>query len=220
MVRLWNWISNISTAWGLLPSAVATSVGGTLWVLAMAIAGYFEQVPIFWMMMALPLAAAAIITLALRLSEWRVRISAAGKLIFHGVQLGGDYVKAGKGRITGIAGVQVRLLLQSTATFPISFIVEEFQSSFEGRYPPNKPRADRGGVAAVNEIKAYTDHVIPLGNMPIQNQVTGTAKFKIRYGHPGREKYVIAQDLQYHAGFDEKEGAYLVAMQQQSPATI
>ena len=211
--KCWDWVSALSGAWGLLPSTLTTYVATVFWVAAMTVFGYLENVPVFWIMMGLPLAAASIFTLALRAAEWRTRMSAAGKLEIKAVNLGGDYIKNKNGKVVSIENAQVRLILQSSAPFPISFIVDEIQTSFEGKYPPNKQRLNNGGVALVNELKGYSDHLIEM-NEPIKQKVEGTIKYKIRYGHKGREKYPLEANLKFGATFDEKAGGYVVYMQQ------
>jgi hypothetical protein len=86
--RLVNFISGASTLWGFLPATVTASITATLWLVAMAVVGYLQNVPVFWIMMGVPLAGAAIVTLLLRFSEWRERNTAANKLTFAGLLLG------------------------------------------------------------------------------------------------------------------------------------
>ncbi|MGI8526059.1 MAG: hypothetical protein ACR2K5_07730 [Pseudolabrys sp.] len=143
-------------------------------------------------------------------------MSAADKLKFMGIVLSGNYTKNSKGKVINMTAAQVRLLVQSSGNFPISFVVEEFQSSFENKFPPNKPRTDNGGVALAHELKTYTDHLIEFPAEPIKRPgtVTGTAKFKIRYGHKGREKYNMDRNVHFEAGFDETAGGHVVLQQQ------
>ena len=77
-------------------------------------------------------------------------MSAAGKFLFSGLMLSGDYNRDSDGKITAIQNAQIRLLLQSSAPFPISFVVDELQTSFENTYAPNKPRDSNGGLIVAN----------------------------------------------------------------------
>ena len=208
--RLIEWVSGVTTAWGLLPSTVATYVTTFAWVAVMTAAGYLEQVPVFWIMMGLPLAAAAIFTLVLRASEWKMKTSPEGKFLFHGLMLGADYTKNAKGKIQSITAAQVRLLLQSTASFPISFVVDELLTSFEDEFPPNKPKADNGAVAKAHELKSYVDNLIELKNTSLRETVKGTTKFKLRYGRVGREKFHLQHNLIFEAKFEEQMGGYVI----------
>ena len=127
--RIYEFISGAGTLWGFLPATVTASVTATLWLAVMTAVGYLQNIPIFWIMMGLPVAGAAIFTWLLRFSEWRVRSTAAGKLSFGGVQLGIDFVRDANGAPTNIEQVQVRLLLTSTADFPVSFVVTELHGA-------------------------------------------------------------------------------------------
>src|SRR6266403_1196004 len=182
---MWAWISRFSTAWGLLPSNIASAITGTLWVFLMAVIAYIEHTPLFWFMAAAPVTAAALVTLALRLSEWRDRFTASDKLQFLGIDLGGEYNKDSDGKVISLRVAEVGIRLQNTAQFPISILVDELQTSLENNFPPNKPRADKGGVAVKGETKVTIDHEIDMKNDPIKLKIRGTARFKVRYGHPG-----------------------------------
>jgi hypothetical protein len=210
MRKIWNWINGISTAWGLLPSSVAAVVGTTVWVAIMATLGYLEQIQVFWIMVGLPLSAAAIITFIIRTSEWRQRISAAGKLVFDGPLLRADYTKDTNGNVTALDAAQIAMLLRNTSQFPISFIIEELHTSFEGEFPPSKPRATDRGIAPPNQTKTYTDNVIDMKHTPIKYKVSGTLKTKIRYGHPKREKYTIEQNLRLEGMFQAQTGTHVL----------
>jgi hypothetical protein len=86
-----RFIQGAATLWGFLPGTVAASITTTLWLAVMAAAGYLQGLQIFWIMMGLPVAGAAVFTGILRFSEWRERSTAAGKLTFEGIMLGVDY---------------------------------------------------------------------------------------------------------------------------------
>jgi hypothetical protein len=193
----WKFISNASTAWGLLPAHVAAALTGTVWLAVMTAAGYFEKVQLFWLLAAIPVVAASIATFMLRVSEWRERVSAAAKLQFHGFILRGDYEVQNGTPVMKAAQMQV--VLTSKASFPISFKFEELRTSFAGRYAPNKRRNDDGGIALQHELKTFTDNSFEMNNMPVIGPQLGTASFRVRYGHPGREKYLIEENLKFEA---------------------
>jgi hypothetical protein len=207
--KIWGFISGASTLWGLLPSTVTASVAATAWLVVMAVVGYFQSVPIFWLMVGLPVAGAAIFTWLLRFAEWRAKISAAGALLFDGILPGIDLINDSTGAPVGIEKAQVRLNLKTEAVFPVSFIVDEMRSTFEGRYPPNKPRDNDRGIVRRGEIKIYGDNLIDMGGAPITPQLSGTAEFKIRYGHPGREKYPLQGRVQFHLMYEPNLKGYL-----------
>jgi hypothetical protein len=72
------------------------------------------------------------------------------------------------------------------------------------------PLTDRGGLVHRGEIKNYGDNLIEMRNAPLTPRVGGTAKFKIKYGHPGREKYPLERKVQFEATFEPAIKAYVV----------
>jgi hypothetical protein len=208
--KIFNFVSGASTLWGFLPVAVTTSITATIWLVVMAVVGYLQGIPIFWIMMGLPVAGAAIFTWILRFSEWRERNTAAGKLSFQGILLGQDFTRDPNGTPIDMLNAQIRLTLISSASFPVSFIVEELQTSLEGKFPPHKPREDKGGMVLRGDLKTYGDNPIEMKNAPLVPKVIGTAQFKIKYGHPGREKYPIERKMQFEAVYEPSIKAYLV----------
>jgi hypothetical protein len=207
--RLIGFVSGISTLWGFLPATVTASITATIWLVVMAGVGYFQNVPVFWIMMGLPVAGAAIFTWIIRFSEWIEKNTAAGKLSFQGILLGIDFTRAPDGTPTGIQNAQVRLHLTTSSNFPISFVVENLHTSFEGKFPVHMPR-DSGGIIIPGETKSYNDNLIDMKNAPLPPRVIGTADFKIKYGHPGREKYPINRKIQFQAVYEPTIRTYVV----------
>jgi hypothetical protein len=172
--------------------------------------GFLEGVPAFWILAAIPVAVAGLVTFLLRFSEWRVRITPENKFHFQGIVLGGEYQKDGSNVTIGVTGIQIKLLFNTTASFPIRFIVEDFHSSFENRIPPANPRYDSGAVVGIGEVKFYSDHLIDMTGLALKQSCEGTARFTIRYGRPGREKFRITKNLRFQAFLEPKVGGYVV----------
>ena len=59
-------------------------------------------------------------------------------------------------------------------------------------------------------MRGYHDNKIDMRKASLKVLVEGTMKFKLRYGHPGREKYFITRNLKVHAKLDAKAGGYLI----------
>lgn len=197
--RFFKFISAVSTAWGFLPSTLSAYISAAAWVLIMSTVGYVESVPLFWILLGIPIAAAQIMTFALAASEWRSRMSAAGKFSITGLSMGGKYHRDKDGKINAIEFAQIRITFANIASFPISFIVDEMQTSFEDNFPPNKPRLDNGSITQPFSTPVYSDHLTDMKMAGVKEQALGTAKFKIRFGHPGREKYLIAHNMRFQA---------------------
>jgi hypothetical protein len=98
-------------------------------------------------------------------------------------------------------------MFQTSAPFPISVIIDELSSMLNGEYPPHKPRNTDRTVVLAREVKAYTDNKIDMRNASaIKPIISGTTRFKARYGHPGREKYPLSRNLKFDAKFDQGWG--------------
>lgn len=215
--RFWEFISGVGTLWGFLPTTVTAAITGALWMAVMTTVGYLQGVPLFYIMLGVPLAAASIVTLMLRTSEWRQRITAGGKLNFDGVMLGIDFDRDAQGEPTEITVGQVRLLLTSRADFPLSYLVDDLHSSIQGKFPPHKPRADSGGIIAVGEKKTYADNLIDMSGIGLPERLTGTVNFKLRFGHPDREKYPMDKKLEFECVYNRQMRTYVVLGHREVP---
>jgi hypothetical protein len=201
-------VSGASTLWGLLPSTFTAYILAAVWGAAMIIAGYLQGTPVLWIMMAVPLAVAAIFTAIWRASQWRGRTAMAGKFYFDGVGLGTDSTRDQTGAVNGVTAIQVRLMLRSEAELPVSYIIEKFTSSFENRIPPNAKRINDGGIAMKGERKFYSDHIIDMTGWQVKPRAEGEVKFTIKYGYPGRERHILEKNIKYFANLDPQTGFY------------
>lgn len=215
--KIWRIISDAGTLWGFLPTTITAASTGALWLVAMTIGGYLQGIPLFYIMLAIPLAAAAIATFLLRASEWRQRITASGKLNFNGVALGIDFTRDHGGTPVGIIRGQVRLLLTSRAEFPLSFVIDDLHSSIQGRFPPHMPRADSGAIIAVGEVKTYSDHVIDMAGIGLPERLTGSADFKLKFGHHNREKYPMSKKIEFECVYDQEKRTYNILGHKEVP---
>jgi hypothetical protein len=201
-------VSGATTLWGFLPATATTTITATFWLVVMAVAGYLQHIPVFWIMMGLPIAGAAIFTWILKFSEWRDKVSASGKLLWQS-HFAGDYIKDTQGKATAIENAQVGLAFQITGTFPISIVVDEMHTSFDGEYPLSKPRDTDRTLVNPGNVQMYVDNRIPMNKAPLKELAEATLRFKIRYGHPGREKYPVSGKLKIHCQRNEKAGGYI-----------
>ena len=49
-----------------------------------------------------------------------------------------------------------------------------------------------------------------MGGVPAKEQAEGTARFRLRYGRPGKETFKIERNLRYIARFNEDKSWYEV----------
>jgi len=173
------------------------------------VAGYFQNVPWFYVVIGTAVTFAAAATGALRFSEMLARITAANKLYFGGFVPAMDPIKDKKtGLIKSLDKIQLCLVLQNNAHFPISFVVEEYTTSFEGMINSKSKRDADGAIIPPGTPMWFRDCTIDLKNMPLDKaNFEGHAKFKLRYGHAGREHHRIERDCTLMIVIDPKSGA-------------
>jgi hypothetical protein len=174
------------------------------------VAGYFQSVPWMYVIVAATFVFAAAATGALRLSEFWARITAQNKLLFQQIIPAADFVRDKKsGKIKGIERVQIGISLQNAAHFPISYIIEEMSTSFEGMANARPKRETNGADISPFSIGWYRDQPIDAKQMLITKSVfEGHLKFKLRYGLPGNEKFPMERNLNVTFNFDEKAGGF------------
>lgn len=174
------------------------------------VAGYFQSVPWMYVIVAATFVFAAAAAGALRLSEFWARITAQNKLLFQQIIPAADFIRDKKsGKIKNIERVQIGISLQNTAHFPISYVVDEMSTSFEGMANARPKRDTNGAHIAPFSIGWFRDQPIDAKQMSLtKNVFEGHLKFKIRYGLPGNEKYPMERNLNVTMTFDEKAGGF------------
>jgi hypothetical protein len=182
------------------------------------VSGYFEHAPWVVTIPAATFVFAAATTGLLRYNEWRSRRSAADKLISPNITFGIDYVRdETSGRPIGIDKVQAVIHVQNLAAFPISYIVDEIQSSVWGHINPNPTYDTRSVVLGPISSGVFRDAVINMRSAEPKPVLDGTLSFKIRYGHQGREKYAIKKRVNLFAAMDHVSGTYPITTTQDAP---
>ena len=91
--RAWTWLSRASTAWGLAPVAVTGYVTGILYAALAVVAGYLEHQAIIWIIVAVPITIAAVLSAFVRALDLYEKTSPANMFRFVGLVIGTD-VKA------------------------------------------------------------------------------------------------------------------------------
>jgi hypothetical protein len=195
----------------LAMQAILWSMPFLLSALAVVV-GYLQAVPWLYVIVAATFVFATVATGALRLSEFWARITALNKLGFQ-ILPAADLVRDKKtGKIKSIEHVQICIVLQNNAHFPISYIIEELSTSFEGMVNPRPYRDTNGADIAPSTQGWYRDAMIDVKNMPVTKHIfEGHIKFKLRYGLPGNEKHPMARNLNLTFVFDDKAGGFTQA---------
>ena len=173
-------------------------------------AGHFEHFPWVLTIPAATFVFAATMTGLLRYDEWRYRRTARDKLNFGSIGMGADYTRDSEsGRPIALTKAQAIIVLQSTANFPISYVVDEISASFDGMVNPRPTYANKGGIIGAMGSGWYRDDIIDMKQSPLKENIKGVIKFIIRYGRPGAEKYLIIKSLNLSCRLDSLSGAYL-----------
>ncbi len=170
-----------------------------------AVVSYLERLP--WTLILLCAGAmfAFVSTGVLRFWEWLERRDPASKLVFANASIGlGLGRDATTGKVKSIEAINLGLHLRNHASFPISYVVDEISSSFEGRVQPKPVFDNMGGIVEMNGATEFSDASIDLGGLPIKRVMEGTLKFKLRYGREGSEKHRIDRNLKVYLSVTEE----------------
>lgn len=196
MRNIWVLVSNLATAWGLLPATIAAYVTTSLWVVAMAVVGFAQGISLFWIMLGLPLAGASIATLILRASEWRERQRVSDKITFAAPRV---LKKLKNGKVEAIIlGFQ----LNSHAAFPVTFEVDRLETSLGGMYPPKKAYAKTTFSVPAGGTGWFDDNMITVTNPPAGNSMQGDVHFAVKYGVGSKLRYTLEKRIAVFLGFD------------------
>jgi hypothetical protein len=173
------------------------------------VVGYLQVVPWLYVIVAAAFVFAAVATGALRISEFWARITAQNKLMCQ-ILPAANFIRDKKtGKIKSIEKVQICIVLQNNDHFPISYIVDELATSFEGMVNSRPQRDVSGADIAPSSQGWYRDAMIDVKQMPITKQIyEGHIKFKLRYGLPGNEKHPMERNLNLTFVFDDKAGGF------------
>ena len=182
------------------------------WVLAAmtAFSGYMEGIPWVYVIPLAAFAFAATITGILRFDEWRARRSPQNKIrqISHIVQVDVDHTKNPK----LVQHIQLGVDLLNEATFPLSYIFESGDSMVMGEQSP-KGKFPHGPITIrPGQIFRSTDERITMPEMQL-GRFEGHVNFKMRYGHPGREKFEILINNPVIGAVEERNGQIIAFVQ-------
>jgi hypothetical protein len=178
---LWTWLSSswatlyiwgpILTAWGF-------------------IAGWREGIATPYLLASSVFIMGSVAWASLQIAIWRDRNRVKDRLYFRDVTVGVSNTTTNKKVM--VSTVQIGILLESSAEFPIDFIVDEMVSDMEGRINSNPNYLTTGGTVLKGRPSYYRDQQIPMGlRFDEISQLTGKIKFKIRYGRNKDFRYPI-----------------------------
>ena len=192
----------IKNQWlGLLSKVIALAIKTKFYTiipvlssLLTGIIGYFTNVPLFWIWLGVLVAFSYTASGLLRFDEWLYRRRVQDKLVFESVLVGNDISHQ---------GINIGVLVRSTATFPVEFEIKSFRTQLgpaapEGRYSKQKITVQSNGLGF-----AY-DNLIRIPSSP-QNIMKGSIEFTVSYGKPGSTlQYSISGKKESLLSFNEQ----------------
>ncbi|CAN0441329.1 unnamed protein product, partial [Phaeothamnion confervicola] len=161
-----------------------------------AVTGYTLDPGLPWtyIVTCMALTFAGTMTGLLAFRAWRYSQSPEHKLKILGHRIIWNGNKNTAGNVTGLEMARVEINFQNSMVFPISIVVDEFDCSFEGRIPRNRSNRGLAWTIQAQGNGFFRDDRIDMTGLPTQN-LQGTLRYRIRYGKPGREKFVIEDRL-------------------------
>ncbi len=143
-----------------------------------------------WILMAAAVAYAAAIHGVLRTSEYRERKNPENKFVYLGTHAGCELLPEQQGRPRQLNRMQIRVEIQNTASFPISYLVENADTEVAGHRPPRteypKQAVDIGpGLKVQSGDEAIDMHGENCGRLD------GRMNFRLKYGLKGNERYLL-----------------------------
>ncbi len=168
-------------------------------------AGTLQGTPIAYVIAAATFAAASMVTFLLRFDEWRAKRTPANKLAWGVPQVVFDYTRDSTGEITGVEYVQIAMLLNNTATFGISYIIDEISCSLDGHINQDAKLILKGVVPPLH-LQLYRQDRIDMRGSLFKPRAEAKLKFKMRYGRAGHEKYPLDKNSIITCAFDKYMG--------------
>lgn len=163
---------------------------------ALAVIGFIQGVPLFYLFVGVALVFAAVATGIVRVDEWRTRTRVDDKLAFSTLRVG----RMADGSPEMTLGFELR----SIAAFPIQFRVEDFRAELQGNYPPHKKFKVDTFVIPPFGHGWFDGHQISLGEeVPKKKSVRGELEFRLAFGRPGRLDSKLYQKSGVAIHFDE-----------------
>lgn len=168
------------------------------------IAGYLENMPVAWLLFAATGATTFTASALLRTSEFRERITPKYKLKFAGLHIAKvvNQKHADKG-----VGIKIGVVLDNIASFPIEYQIDEMDVRLKDRVPQDAKRHNFGALVEPHSPTRYSEPMILLDEINVNESIQGSLRTKILYGKPGKLKFSI--EKQYRLFVSQKENGSL-----------
>lgn len=191
--RLFRSYREAETIYGLITWDLMLRLFPWVATVATFVVGWLTSQPLMWVVVGCSMLCASLLVIISKLHELAYQYGAKYKLALEGIDLVPVFDESR--RPVALKAFDVRVGLANTATFPISYVVDDWSFVFNGRTTTeNKPAKavlvpPMSGVSH-RDIEVKTDDRFG-GSFPCR------LKFKIRYGKPGAERFHLEQDLRF-----------------------
>ncbi|MEQ8584499.1 MAG: hypothetical protein RLO01_04160 [Thalassobaculaceae bacterium] len=180
--------------------AIRSWIWPPLFAAAVAVIGWFENLPWFYIFVGSSLGFAGLATGLLRIDEWIRRNRAENKLLFENIRVLGILDQEND----KTSAIRFGFQLLNKAVFPIECKVIKVDSSLAGEYPPKK--TFQKTVYDVSEGMSFffDDYNIDLSKQINDKELEGSISFIVRYGRKGRRVHELSKKFKIVVGFSSE----------------
>lgn len=207
-LRWLDWIGRWQTVQAIIQSEfIRTILWPVIYAILTAVAGYWGNFPLMWVLVAVAVVFASVAHGILRSSEYRERKNPLNKLRYISTAVNYDLTQLPSpnrqqrrsGKIAQIVPrtldkIQIGVHLRNEATFPISLYLDKADTAIETDDGDLKPPRSQYPKAATTILPGssvmLTDDAILVNNQPCGN-FSGKMDLIIKYGLPKREVYTL-----------------------------
>lgn len=192
---------------------VRTILVPVVMTMATGTAGALGGVPLMWVIMASCVAFGSVSAGFLAVNAYKERTTPENKLRFNGCVFNFELAQTPQPnrkqrratasatrrdaqdelqpQVREITIAQLGVELWSSATFPLSVILEDAESEFEGETPPRTKYPKERSPVLPGVPFRVCDTRMTLDNAVECGRLEGKCRFKIKYGHIGKEIYTM-----------------------------
>jgi hypothetical protein len=197
--RIFDWIGTGSTLFGFLPSTFTTTyILPPLAAIGVGLLGFFQSMPLMWIVLATIWTAIGILILPVVFLLWKYLGWPEGKLIYQSARIMRRDPLASNERYEVMLGFQ----LQNNAYFPMEVHIARLRTVLSNTVPPDDPFLKDSFVVDPQQTFYFDDWPIYLKAPPANCIVTGTIEFEVKYGKVGAPRLKLTKTLEIAAAID------------------
>lgn len=177
--RAWRAISHASTAWGLVPSAVAQSAAPFVVAAITAVVGVLSDVPLFWVVVGVSVTFASISVAMLRLSEWMFFNNIQDRLLVDDIACEASATRTENGALYRY--IRYVIVIRNLSKHTIYYRFDDLRSDFFGRLPGKGDRVNLGGRLLPGDADKFKDLPILINDSVPADQQVGNIQFTVTF---------------------------------------